>query len=107
VRRGGPFDRWDLETRGGVFAGVRVITVVEEHAGGRQLIRSRCRPTWSTAAVAITLLLLALAVTAAIDGAAIAAVVLAALGAAVGLRAFSEASSALAVTIRVLSEEPS
>jgi GT2 family glycosyltransferase len=105
VRRGGPFDRWDLEIRGGVLAGVRVITAVEEHAGGHQLIRSRCRPIWSRAAVGITALLLALAVTAAIDGAAVAGVLLAALGAAVGLRAITEASSALAVTMRVLRQE--
>lgn len=102
VRRGGDFDRWDLETRGGVFAGVRVATVVEEHGGGRQLVRMRCRPTWSKPALAITLLLLALAAVAAIDGAAIAAIVLALLGAALGLRTLSEASSALALTARVL-----
>ncbi|MEA2197599.1 MAG: hypothetical protein QOJ25_1650 [Solirubrobacteraceae bacterium] len=102
VRRGGDFDRWDLETRGGVFAGVRVSTVVEEHGGGRQLVRMRCRPTWSKPALAITLLLLALATVAAIDGAAVAAIVLALLGAGLGLRTLTEASSALALTARVL-----
>lgn len=104
VRRGGDFDSWDIETRGGVLAGVRVSTVVEEHGGGRQLVRIRCRPTWSRLATAITLALLALAITAAIDGAAIAAIVLAAMGAAVGLRTIAEASSALALTARVVRE---
>src|SRR5207248_9522036 len=69
VRRGGDFDGWDIETRGGVLAGVRVTTAVEEHGAGRQLVRVRCRPTWSRAALAIALLLLVLACVAGIDGA--------------------------------------
>lgn len=105
VRRGGPFDRWDIETRGGVLAGVRLLTVVEEHGAGRQLIRVRCRPTWSRMAAAITVGLLALAAVAAIDGAAVAAIALAVCGAAVGLRAVSEASAALALTIHTVREE--
>lgn len=104
VRRGGDFDSWDIETRGGVLAGVRVSTVVEEHGAGRQLVRMRCRPTWSKPALAITLALLCLATAAAIDGAVIAAIVLAAMGAAVGLRTVGEASSALALTARVARE---
>lgn len=102
IRRGGDFDGWDLETRGGVLAGVRVTTAVEEHGGGRQLVRMRCRPIWSKPALAITLLLLAVAAAAAIDGAAIAATVLALLAAVLGLRTIAEASSALALTARVL-----
>jgi hypothetical protein len=102
VRRGGDFDAWDLETRGGVLAGVRVTTAVEEHGAGRQLVRMRCRPTWSTPALALTVLLLALAAIAAIDGAAVAAAVLAVLGGVLGLRMLAEASSASALTARVL-----
>jgi O-antigen biosynthesis protein len=102
VRRGGEFDSWDIETRGGVLAGVRVTTVVEEHGAGRQLVRMRCRPTWSKPAVVITSLLLALATIAAVDGALVAAIVLAVMGAALGLRTISEASSALALTVCVL-----
>ncbi|HWC87806.1 MAG TPA: glycosyltransferase [Solirubrobacteraceae bacterium] len=102
VRRGGDFDRWDLETRGGVFAGVRVTTVVEEHGAGRQLVRMRCRPTWSKPALVTTVLLLALAALASLDGAGIAAAVLALLGLVLGARAVTEASSALALTARVL-----
>ena len=102
VRRGGVFDSWDIETRGGTLAGVRVSTVVEEHGQGRQLVRVRCRPVWSTLAVAMTVLLLALAVIAATDGSPVAAGVLALVGAALGARTISEASSALALTLRVL-----
>ena len=105
VRRGGDFDSWDLETRGGTLAGVRVTTAVEDHGGGRQLLRVRCRPLWSPAALAITFVLLALCAAAAIDGAAAAAVVLGLAGVALGLRTVSEASSALAITMGVVRGE--
>jgi hypothetical protein len=41
VRRGGPFDPWDLEMRGGLFGGVRFLMAIEEHGHGRQLVRFR------------------------------------------------------------------
>jgi O-antigen biosynthesis protein len=107
VRRGGDFDGWDLETRGGTLAGVRVTTAVEDHGSGRQLARLRCRPTLSVTALALTALLLALCLAAAIDGALVAAIVLGLVGAALGLRILTEASWALAITTRVLSEERS
>jgi GT2 family glycosyltransferase len=102
VRRGGDFDGWDIETRGGVLAGVRVTTAVEEHGAGRQLVRMRCRPSWSGWALLATVLLLALGAAAALDGAPVAAIVLALIGFALGLRTLDEASSALALTARVL-----
>jgi O-antigen biosynthesis protein len=105
VRRGGEFDRWDIETRGGTLAGVRVTTLVEEHGSGRQLARMRCRPTWSRLALVLTSLLFALAVAAAIDGNAIATTVLALVGTALALRIANEASWALSITTRVLTED--
>jgi len=106
VRRGGDFDGWDIETRGGVLAGVRVTTAVEEHGSGRQLVRMRCRPSWSPWALLATMLLLALGAAAALDGAPVAAVVLVLIGLALALRTLDEASSALALTARVLSGRP-
>ncbi|MCE3267029.1 MAG: glycosyl transferase, family 2 [Solirubrobacterales bacterium] len=48
VVRGGDFDRWDLELRGGLLGRTRILTAVEEHGHGRQLVRFgfRPRPTW-------------------------------------------------------------
>ncbi len=103
VRRGGEFDSWDLETRGGVLAGVRLSTTIEEHGSGKQLVRARCRPTYSCSAVTLTLLLGALGAAAAITGAEIAAVLLVAIAVALGARMLAEASSALALTAQVLS----
>jgi hypothetical protein len=42
--RGGEYDAWDLEVRGGLLAGVRIRAAVEEHGAGRQLLRFRVRP---------------------------------------------------------------
>src|SRR5207247_5613744 len=44
VLRGGRHDRWDLEVRGGLFGAARLLMGVEEHAGGKQLIRLRWWP---------------------------------------------------------------
>lgn len=57
VVRGGAFDRWDLETRGGVFAKARTLLTIEEHGQGKQLVRYRVWPVMETWAVALTALL--------------------------------------------------
>ena len=44
TRRGGDFDRWDLEVRGGLLGGVRIRMAVEEHGAGRQLARVALLP---------------------------------------------------------------
>jgi len=44
VLRGGRHARWDLEVRGGFFGAARLLMGVEEHPGGKQLIRLRWWP---------------------------------------------------------------
>ena len=60
VRRGGEFDRWDLEVRSGLLAAVRALGTIEEHGGGRQMIRFRLWPrttrSWRYVAVPLVLL---------------------------------------------------
>ena len=102
VRRGGEFDDWDLEIRGGTLAGTRVSVVVEEHGAGRQLGRFRCGPVWSKAAPILAVSLAALCIAAALDGAAIAAVVLGLMALALSVRIVSEASSSMTVAVRTL-----
>lgn len=69
VMRGGDFDRWDLELRGGWLGGARVLTAVEEHGHGCQLVRFRfwLRPT--SGALLSAVLVAALALAAALGGA--------------------------------------
>jgi glycosyltransferase involved in cell wall biosynthesis len=43
-RRGGDFDRWDFEVRGGMLGAARALMAVEEHGAGRQLVRLRIWP---------------------------------------------------------------
>jgi hypothetical protein len=104
ARRGGEFDRWDLEIRGGVLAGARVASVVEEHGAGRQLVRLRCRPSYSSLAVGLVTALAVLAVAAGLDGALPAALVLAGLALLLGARLLAEASAALGLTARIVRE---
>jgi GT2 family glycosyltransferase len=50
VRRGGEYDDWDLEVRGGLFACVRTRLGVEEYPRGHQYLRFRIWPCLGTAA---------------------------------------------------------
>jgi len=44
VLTGGAFDRWDLEVRAGLLGSARMVSAVEEHGEGRQLVRFRVWP---------------------------------------------------------------
>jgi GT2 family glycosyltransferase len=44
VRRGGEFERWDLEIQGGLLGGARVLLSVEDLCPGKQLVRFRTWP---------------------------------------------------------------
>jgi O-antigen biosynthesis protein len=63
-RRGGALDRWDLEVRGGILGSARTLMAVEEHGAGRQLVRLRVWPRWSSIPSMLILPLLAVAITA-------------------------------------------
>lgn len=65
VSRGGPYDRWDLEARGGLLGGTRALSAVEEHGGGKQLLRLRTRQVISNLGLTVGSLLVALLIVAA------------------------------------------
>src|SRR5262249_47526707 len=44
VARGGDYDRWDLEVRGGLMGRARLLLAIEEHGAGRQYVRMRLWP---------------------------------------------------------------
>jgi len=46
VRAGEDYDRWDLEVRGGLFGGGRLLAAVEEHAPGKQFLHFRITPKY-------------------------------------------------------------
>ncbi len=76
VLRSGDFDRWDLEVRGGMLGAVRVLTTVEEHGAGRQLLRARSQPCVSRQGLTVTLFIAVIAVIAAWNGAWLPAIVI-------------------------------
>jgi O-antigen biosynthesis protein len=82
IKRGGEYDRWDIEVRVGMVVSTRLQMAVEEHPGGTQLIRLQTFPRGSTAAAGIGAVLGLLAATAALDHARFVAGVLASLVAA-------------------------
>jgi GT2 family glycosyltransferase len=67
VHSGGGFERWDLEVRCGIFGGARMMMAVEDHGGGRQLVRSRVWPRFSAPAVCLGVTLTGLAAAAGLD----------------------------------------
>src|SRR5205085_1873851 len=53
VRRGGDFDRWDLELRAGMLGLIRIDLVIEEHGQGKQLVRFRAWPRATSVALGL------------------------------------------------------
>ena len=100
--RGGECDRWDLEVRGGILGGVRVLAAVEDHGAGRQLVRLRSWPKCSVAGIGASVLLAGLATGAAVDGAWAVTTILAAAALGLGLRVFMESARATAAVLHAL-----
>jgi GT2 family glycosyltransferase len=77
VMRGGDYDAWDLEVRGGLLGAVRLLTATEDHGAGRQLVRFRVWPKYSARGLILFLLFATLATGAGLHGAWHAVVILA------------------------------
>jgi hypothetical protein len=95
VLRGGDYDRWDLAVRGGLLGNARLLMAVEEHGGGKQLVRFRIWPTCSTMGLCLTLLLVVLAFGAVLGGAWEAAIPLGVVVLALAIRMLAECSTAI------------
>jgi glycosyltransferase involved in cell wall biosynthesis len=102
VRRGGDFDRWDLQVRWGSLGAARLLLGVEDHDRGHQLVRVRVWPRWPLRGPLLTLLFGGLALGAARANAFGAAVVLGGVAAFIGLRTVVDVTAALNVTGRAL-----
>ena len=105
VRRGGDWDRWDLEVACGTLGAARLIMAVEDHGAGNQLIRARWWPTMSAVTPVLTMAATALAVAAGFDRAWPAAAVLGIAAASVALRAAWHCGLAIAVLERCVSDQ--
>jgi len=101
---GGDFDAWDFEVRGGLLSSSRLISTVEEHGGGRQMVLFRAWPRLSAFALAAIGALGALALAAGIAGAWPAAGVLALIAGLTAVRAIWEAVLAMGAVSSAIAE---
>lgn len=107
VSRGGDFDTWDLEVRGGIFGSVRTLMAVEEHGAGRQMVRFRAWPKFAPVGVAMVLLFAFLAGWATLDRSWQAGAVLGGIALLLALRMVQESALATATLLHVLEQENS
>jgi O-antigen biosynthesis protein len=70
VRRGGDYDRWDMEVEVGALLRARLLMGIEEHGGGAQLVRLRVFRRCSTGALLLMTTLGMLGLAAGLDHAA-------------------------------------
>jgi len=103
-RLGGDFDAWDVEVRGGMLSYARLLSSVEEHGGGHQLVLFRAWPDISNFALGVIGATGGLALAAGIDGAWSAAAVLALIAGGTLVRVFWEASLAMGAIKSALAE---
>jgi GT2 family glycosyltransferase len=96
VSRGGDYDRWDFQLRGGLFGSVRVRMAIEEHGAGKQLIRFRSWPKSSRLGQTFAVILALLSAAAAIDQASLASVILGFLAVLLTARSVDDCAAATA-----------
>jgi GT2 family glycosyltransferase len=104
VLRGGCYDAWDLEVRGGPLGSVRIRSLVEEHGRGRQFVRLHSRPRMRPFGLVVSATALALAAAAALAGSSAAWAVLVAVALATFLRGLEECAGATAEVLQAIDE---
>jgi O-antigen biosynthesis protein len=102
VRRGGDYDRWDLEVRGGILGTARTRMAIEEHGAGRQLVRFRSWPKCSAKGLALIILFAILSAGAALDYAWIVSIILGVVAILLALRTLQECARAMATILHIL-----
>lgn len=102
VRRGGDFDRWDLEVLGGLLGGVRLLMTVEEHGGGRQLTRWWLWPHFWPPGLLLTMAVVLLALLALLDHAGLSAILLGVIALLLIGRVLGDCAVAMAASLNAL-----
>jgi hypothetical protein len=96
VERGGDFDRWDLEVRGGLFGTVRTRMAIEEHGGGKQLVRFRSWPRLDLMGLAFMFIFIILSLAAAFQQAWIVSTLLGIIAGLFAIHVFRDCAAAMA-----------
>jgi O-antigen biosynthesis protein len=100
VRRGGDYDRWDLEVREGLLGFARLLMAVEDHGAGNQFVRIRLWPKCSLLELLLPLLSASLSVAAALDHAWVASAILSLLSLLLTTYSLRGCGSAVAAILR-------
>ncbi len=106
VHRGGDYDRWDLHIKTGLFGGTRARMAIEEHGGGKQLVRCRVWPRFSITAMTGVGIFGLLGLWAYLDQALVVGTILGGFSLLLGLRMHQEYSFATVSIQETLSNEP-
>jgi hypothetical protein len=104
VLKGGNYDRWDLQVRGGLLGVARMRMAIEEHGAGRQLIRVRSWPKWSRIGLVATVWFGLLSAAAALNGELVTSVILGAVALLTVVSSFRDCATANGLLLRSLDE---
>ena len=68
IKRGGVFDKWDIQINNGLFGKSRCILTIEEHGAGKQFIRFKCWTVYSFSGIVFPLVFTVVSLSAFLDG---------------------------------------
>jgi hypothetical protein len=105
VAVGGTYDRWDMQVRAGSLGAARLRLAIEEHGGGRQLLRFRAWPRWSRGGLALTAGFVAFCAASAARGSVASALILGLLALTVVVRMLRECGDSLGLCLQGLRQD--
>jgi hypothetical protein len=98
----GDYDRWDIEVRGGLLGSSRMRMAIEEHGGGKQLIRTRLWPKCSPGSFLLVLAFALLTAWSAADRVGVVAGVFGGIALLMATRTFLECAAAIGASRKAL-----
>jgi O-antigen biosynthesis protein len=104
VRRGGDYDRWDLEVRVGLLGFARLLMAVEDHGAGNQFVRVRLWPKFSLLELLPVVLFICLSAVAMLDGAWVVSAIMGLLSIFLTLYSVRGCGSAIGAILRALQD---
>jgi hypothetical protein len=104
VRRGGDYDRWDLEVHAGLLGFARLLMAVEDHGAGNQFVRVRLWPKCSLLGLLLPVLFASLSAAAALDNAWVASAILGLLSLFLTIYCLRGCGSAVATVLRTFKQ---
>jgi O-antigen biosynthesis protein len=104
VRRGGDYDRWDLEVRAGLLGFARLLMAVEDHGAGNQFVRLRVWPKFPLLGLLPIVLFASLSAAALFDHAWMAFAILSLLSLFLTIHSLRSCGSAVAAVIRTFKQ---